>query len=328
MRRACILVTVVLLAVGLGCGSGTNPAATSGTVGGVGLPGTSTGTGGSVGGASTAATVGRTGPTGLGGSAAPEEIRAPNGILKRIDALIKDDVEKWCAGKGIAWPTAAVVLRIFKREHEIEIWAKNEGQGKMVLVRTIPICAMDFDPGPKIADGDGKTPEGIYHPDFSYQSANWWMWMDLDREKVGERGQVGKGSCFKMCIEYPNDLDRRRTKEMKHTRPGGEICLHGNCVSAGCASFKNADFLPVFAFARHHDTKKFGKLQLHIFPFRFEKLSDADKSALAEKYPYNDAWGKQKLLQFWANLKEGYDKFNSNPNPLSVSIGQQKYEFK
>ena len=107
---------------------------------------------------------------------------------------------------------------------------------------------------------------------------------------------------------------------MKHTRPGGEICLHGNCVSAGCASFKNADFLPVFAFARHHDTKKFGKLQLHIFPFRFEKLSDADKSALAEKYPYNDAWGKQKLLQFWANLKEGYDKFNSNPNPLSTML--------
>lgn len=255
-----------------------------------------------------------------------KEIRDPEAILKKIDAIIKDDVTKWCAEKGIAYPPSAVVLRIFKKERELEIWTKNDGQEKMALVKTIPICAMDFAPGPKISEGDGKTPEGYYHPTVTYGSRHFWMWIDLD--DVDTPGAPGSGSSFKMCIEYPNALDAKRTRDAKYKKPGGEICLHGNCVSAGCPSFTNRDFLLVFAFVRHHDAGRHGKLQLHIFPFRFDKADEGARSALAGQYQYIDAVGKKKLLAFWENLEEGFTVFNKSPNPLKVTMGGVKYVFR
>ncbi|MBI5211120.1 MAG: hypothetical protein HY927_14205 [Elusimicrobia bacterium] len=34
---------------------------------------------------------------------------------------------------------------------------------------------------------------------------------------------VGKGSCFKMCVEFPNSLDRRRTRQAGfEDKAGGE----------------------------------------------------------------------------------------------------------
>lgn len=251
------------------------------------------------------------------------DIRDPDLILKKIDSIIKADAEKWCRDKGITYPPDAVVLRIFKKERELEIWAKNDGHKKMQLVRTIPICAMDFKPGPKLSQGDGKTPEGFYHPGFQYGSQYYWMWMDLD--DVDSAGEPGKGSSFKMCTEYPNQLDRERTRAAGFKSTGGEICVHGNCVTAGCPSFENRDFLPVFAFARHHKQKKYGKLQLHIFPFRFDKVQDVGAETGAFKH--GREFGKEKLLGFWGNIKEGFEKFNAAPNPLGIRIVKGKYRF-
>ena len=259
------------------------------------------------------------------GPAEAKDLRDPDAILAKIDSIIKGDVEKWCREKGVAYPPSAVVLRIFKMEREIEIWAKNAPQEKMALIKTLPVCAMDFSPGPKISEGDGRTPEGFYHPGFAYGSRYYWMWMNLD--DVDATGEPGKGSSFKMCTEYPNALDAKRTKDAHYKRTGGEICVHGNCVSAGCPSFKNRDFLPVFAFARHHDEQKHGRLQLHIFPFRFDKVNDERRAALAGSYPYVDAVGKRRLLAFWKNLQEGFDAFNANPNPLKIVLEKDTYRF-
>ena len=259
-------------------------------------------------------------------AARAEDVRDPGKILAKIDVVIKEEVERWCAQKRLSYPPSAVVLRIFKQERELEIWAKNYGQKQLRLVRTLPICAMDFAPGPKAAEGDGKTPEGFYHPEFSYQSSNWWMWMDLG--DVDARGKVGKGSSFKMCIEYPNALDRRRTRAAGFRETGGQICMHGNCVSLGCASFKNRDFLPVFAFARHHDAKRYGRLQLHVFPFRFDRVSVEDRTRAAKDWPHAESFGAEKLLGFWKNLEEGFDAFNADPNPLRLRLGDEGFRFR
>ncbi|MFA6033647.1 MAG: hypothetical protein WC889_12165 [Myxococcota bacterium] len=244
-------------------------------------------------------------------------ISDPEQILTKVDSIIKADAEKWCRDKGVSWPPDAVVLRIFKKERELEIWGKNDGQAHMVLLKTLPVCSMDFEPGPKLQSGDGKTPEGFYHPAAAYGSRYYWMWMNLD--DVDAKGVAGKGSSFKMCTEYPNALDRARSKSAGFSNPGGEICIHGNCVTAGCPSFKNRDFLPVFSFSRHHSSQKYGKLQMHIFPFRFEKTQDW--SGEADNYRHGKTFGKAALIRFWKNLEQGYQKFNLNPNPLDVTEG-------
>jgi murein L,D-transpeptidase YafK len=259
-----------------------------------------------------------------GAEAVAEDLRDPGKMLKKIDGLIGDEVSVWCEEKGLKYPPEAVLLRIFKQERELEIWAGDGGKSGLMLVKTLPICAMDFAPGTKLKQGDGKTPEGFYHPEFGYQSSNWWMWIDLDA--VDAPGSRGTGSCFKMCVEYPNAVDRANTRTAGHSNPGGEICLHGNCVSAGCASMKNRDFLPVFAFSRHHNKKRHGKLQLHIFPFRFDRLGADEISHLAAVHA--GKLGKERLLGFWMNLKEGFDRFKSTRRPLKTAIEGGVYKFK
>jgi murein L,D-transpeptidase YafK len=260
-----------------------------------------------------------------GSSRAAENPQGPAGILGAIDSIVGDEVRGWCEKKKLAYPPSAVVLRIFKQERELEIWGKDETSKAMSLIRIVPICAMDFDPGPKTHQGDGKTPEGFYTLQPSYSSSNWWMWMDLSDGHIDERGKPGKGSCFKMCIDYPNSLDAARTRAVGFSDPGGKICMHGNCVSAGCASFANRDFLPVFAFAMHHNKAKYGPVQLHIFPFRFNRISDID--AMAQKYAPPDKYAVSNLLDFWRNLETGFGIFNSNPNPLTVRVRKDGYKF-
>jgi len=259
------------------------------------------------------------------GAALAKDPRDPGAILAAVDAIVKPEVEAWCRDKGIVYPPEAVLLRVFKRERELEIWAKNRDHKAMQLLHRSPLCAMDFSPGPKLVQGDSKTPEGFYSPSFMYESANWWMWIDL--AQVSAPGVVGKGSAFRMCIDYPNALDRERSRAAHHKDPGGAICVHGNCVSIGCASLENRDFLPVYALARHHDARTFGRLQLHLFPFRFGEVAAAERAALAVQYVHHAAFASTALLRFWANLEQGYDVFNTSANPLVVRMEAGGYVF-
>jgi hypothetical protein len=187
----------------------------------------------------------------------------------------------------------------------------------LILLADVPICAMDREPGPKLRQGDGKTPEGFYTGDFGFWSRYWWMWMDVGESTVDNPGSVGRGSAFKICLNYPNVLDRKRSLHCGVQRPGSEICVHGNCVTAGCVSFENRDFLPVFACAMHHDRNRFGPLQVHLFPFRFEKWSTADRRRRAREFVHANLFQEEELLGFWDNLEEGWSRFNEKPAPLA-----------
>ncbi len=241
----------------------------------------------------------------------------PSAILQRIDSLIKNEVKQWCESVDITYPPEASLLRVFKKERKMEIWSKNVDMKQMKLVKTLPICSMDFEPGPKFREGDGKTPEGFYSSDFLYGSRVYLMWIKLEEDLVENDGNENNGSSFRMCIDYPNRLDRKKSAAFNQNT-GGAICIHGNCVSAGCVSFDNWDFLPVFAFSRHHNSDQFGEIQVHIFPFDFNKVESLEDEAL--RFESSSYFSSDQLYLFWKNLKEGYDIFNSNPNPLDFQI--------
>ncbi|MGC3997268.1 MAG: hypothetical protein QM767_07065 [Anaeromyxobacter sp.] len=171
--------------------------------------------------------------------------------------------------------------------------------------------------------GDGRTPEGFYQAEFGYDSPNWWMWIDLDHP--GAQGRVGVGSAFKLCLDYPNAVDRARSARAGAARPGSAICLHGNCVSAGCASMASRDFLPVFAFARHHDRRRAGRLQVHVFPFRFDRPQDlAARAAAASAATGLPA---AELRAGWRELQQGFARFEARPRPLAVRVRGGRYVF-
>jgi len=251
--------------------------------------------------------------------------RKPADIIKRIDSLLindcchpnKENFLKSLKEKGINYPIEASVFRVFKEERIMEIWAKNKGMKSMVKVMEIPIAAMDFEPTPKFRRGDHKTPEGYYRGNILYGSSNFFMWMKLNEEEIDEYGVVRDGSSFKICIDYPNNLDRWKSL-MNGINTGGSICVHGNSVSDGCVSFQNRNFLPAFSFAKHHNKRKYGRIQYHIYPFKFNNVKNLRK--LAKKYSETSYFTESQLHQFWVNLKEGYDFFNKEKNPIKWKV--------
>ncbi|MBI4646553.1 MAG: hypothetical protein HY738_08160 [Bacteroidia bacterium] len=230
--------------------------------------------------------------------------KSPEFIKNRIEALIGTSVKKWTEAAGVIYPLSCVLFRAFKQEKEFEIW-------------------VDDAPGPKLAQNDLKTPEGFYTCDISNSSTNWWMWMKLTTENVDDTGEVSNGSCFKLCCNYPNQSDLARTRKYSSKKSaGGEICVHGNCVTAGCISFKNRAFLPVYLMATKHNSARYGPVPLHIFPFRF---SEEMKEKFESSYPPIDS---TYLRSFWNNLEEGFELFNKTHKQVKFTFTDDKYIFK
>ena len=249
----------------------------------------------------------------------------PAALLDRIDEIVRKEFKAELS--DFEYPPDCVVIRVFKQEKECEIWAKSPQQYTLNLIMTLPICAMDFEPGPKLKRGDDKTPEGFYVGNFAYHSKLWFMWMDI--EDISARGRVKKGDGFRVCLNYPNYVDHRNSRSAGYgNKTGGGICVHGNCISAGCISFENLNFLPVYAFSRHHNRDKYGRIQYHIFPFRFDKTDSDMRKKLAERYTHADKIDRAYLLNFWRNLEYGYNLFEERKKPLYIDSYTDYYNLK
>ncbi|HSA60443.1 MAG TPA: L,D-transpeptidase family protein, partial [bacterium] len=68
-------------------------------------------------------------------------------------------------------------------------------------------------PGPKLREGDGQVPEGVYGVNA-----------------------LNPNSLFHLSIRlnYPNADDRARAREDGRANLGGDIMIHGSAVSIGC----------------------------------------------------------------------------------------------
>jgi murein L,D-transpeptidase YafK len=246
--------------------------------------------------------------------------QSPKQIQKRIDTLFGATLRTWCDEAKIAFPPTCVLLRAFKLEKECELWAGNDND-PLALLKTLRICAVDDEPGPKLMIGDNKTPEGFYESYELYGSQYWWMWMKLGPRSVDEPGEAYCGSSFRLCINYPNSADLARSRRLATRGPGGDICIHGNCVTAGCISFKNRAFLAVYYCVTKHNAAKNGAVQVQIFPFRF---SEENKKRYADAYAPMKA---KELLAFWNNLEEGCQLFEKTHRPVRFSYRKDRYMF-
>ena len=59
---------------------------------------------------------------------------------------------------GVEYPAHELFLRAFKRERELEMWARSE-DGQWTLITTYAIEGASGGPGPKRREGDGQVPE-------------------------------------------------------------------------------------------------------------------------------------------------------------------------
>ncbi len=181
-----------------------------------------------------------------------------------------------------------IFVRIFKESMELEIWVKSNNNFE--LFKTYEICTYGSGTlGPKTREGDGQAPEGFYF--VTPQRLNPASYFHLS-----------------FNLGYPNKYDRI------HSRTGGALMVHGSCVSIGCYAMTNEGIEEIFAIAdaAFRNGQRF--FRVHIFPFRMTKEN-------MEKHKESE-W-----IEFWKNLKEGYDFFEKNKIPPNVEVSSKKYIF-
>lgn len=193
------------------------------------------------------------------------------------DALNSKTVklEKEFKEKGLVWPIQGIYLRSFKSEQELEVWVKENNQYQ--LFKTYDICKSSGQLGPKFEQGDLQVPEGLYYIDKFNPESKFWL---------------------SLRINYPNKADLIRTSAID---PGGDIYIHGECVTVGCLPMTNDIMKEIYVLSllAQNNTNQF--IPIHIYPFRFNSLNNVIYHTL-----YSN---KDKL---WNNLEEEYNYFNQN----------------
>ncbi len=111
---------------------------------------------------------------------------------------------------GLHYPFKAVMIRAGKKERELELWAGDDANGALKLVKRYPVLAASGTLGPKRREGDSQVPEGFYHIALYNPLSQFHL---------------------SMKVSYPNQSDAHFADP---ARPGGDIYIHGNALSIGC----------------------------------------------------------------------------------------------
>lgn len=184
-----------------------------------------------------------------------------------------------------------IFIRVLKEEKQVELFIQNRQTELYQLAHTYNIAAMSGKLGPKKQEGDGQAPEGFYY--------------------VPVR-MFNHGSQYHLSfnIGFPNKYD------LAHERTGSFIMMHGAKASIGCYAMTDEVIEEIYTIC--HAALSSGKqrfFRFHSFPFRMTE-ENMQKHANSEHF------------EFWKNLKQGYDYFESHQIPPDVSVSNKTYTFK
>ncbi len=167
-------------------------------------------------------------------------------------------------------------IMAYKAEGKLELWLKTKANRDYKLFRTYDFCAHSGTLGPKVIEGDGQTPEGFYKINVFNPMSSFHLSLGVD---------------------YPNATDLARTG--KDRKPGGDIYIHGNCVTVGCIPLTDEKIKEVYVLAVEARNAGQQDIPVTIMPFRMNK-ANLDK--------YLQTYPNQKT--FWEGLYSTYTKQN------------------
>ncbi len=191
------------------------------------------------------------------------------------------------AGQGLALG-APVLIRIFKREFELELWMQKGDRFERFA--TYPICNFSGALGPKLLEGDRQSPEGFY---------------SVDAKALNPNSRWPKS----FNLGFPNTFDRA------HQRTGTYLMVHGGCSSVGCYAMTDPVIDEIWRLVTAAIEAGQPRFQVQVYPFRMTE------NALAERE--QSLW-----IGFWRELKSGHDAFEASGRPPRVQVCGGRYVFR
>ena len=189
--------------------------------------------------------------------------------------------------KGLPYPPRSLYFRAFKNEAQLEAWSQMARKDSFILLASYPICSSSGVAGPKIQAGDGQVPEGVYNISVFNPLSSYYL---------------------SLGVSYPNTVDRARSAG-KNT--GGDIFIHGDCVTIGCIPLTDDKIKEVYLLAVRARANGQQTIPIHIFPSR-----------LTQSY----IRANPAHTGLWSQLKNIYDRFEATRRKLRVSTSNSGYK--
>lgn len=223
----------------------------------------------------------------------PADFKSSQMNYPRVRAAFRDKeamVNGMLSDRKIDPARMQIFIRVFKQEKLLQVWAGNRGE-KLVHLINYDICASSGTLGPKRKVGDYQVPEGFYEINRFNPSSNFHL---------------------SLGINYPNRSDRILSP---YGNPGGDIFIHGNCVTIGCIPITDDKIKELYVLAVMAKNNGQDHIPVHLFP---TALSDDHFNALSKQYSADPS-----MVSFWENLKEGYDLFEKERIVPEVKVNDE-----
>jgi murein L,D-transpeptidase YafK len=209
----------------------------------------------------------------------------------RVKAAIEEKeflLRELCTSKKLSYPPKEMLIRIFKYEQGLEVWVRYSVDSSFTLLKEYRICRLSGILGPKREQGDSQVPEGFYVVSGFNPNSNFHL---------------------SLKINYPNKSDRILGVR---GNLGGDIFIHGNCVTVGCVPITDDWIKEVYLLAVEAHSAGQKSIPVHVFPVR---MNEEGMNVLRKNFPADEP-----LLDFWNNLKTGYDYFEKYRLVPSITV--------
>lgn len=211
--------------------------------------------------------------------------------FRMADSWKKATVELYFQNQGLKADQSDLIFVAYKIDAELEVWARPKHSSKPYKqVVTYPICAASGEVGPKRRQGDAQVPEGLYHIDRFNPFSNYHL---------------------SLGINYPNASDRARSQA---PNLGGDIFIHGDCVTIGCLPMGNDKIREIYLMAVL--AKAYGQSQIPVLIFPTH-MTPANIKSLTSEYAHDSD-----RLQLWKELTVIYESWIKNKLLPKVTFGK------
>ena len=219
---------------------------------------------------------------------------APKKFIKSLSPFVKieDSLKVEFKQKGLDWPVKYMYVRAFKLERQLEIWVKSDYVEAFQLFKVYKVCATSGTYGPKRKEGDKQIPEGFYYINEFNPNSNYHLALGLN---------------------YPNASDAILSDQQK---PGGDIYIHGNCVTIGCLPLTDSLIEQVYYMASVVKEQGQDFIPVHIYPMRYDNPKSQEQFTIRTK-------AKTDVQQFAKSIKDAYEYFEDTHQLPAIMVNEK-----